>query len=70
MADLIKDSFAVDKFAEKLNVYAEEQSSIGERDRALIVSKAARIILMLSRHCMSYDIGLPIQQIQSIVNER
>jgi adenine deaminase len=70
MTDLIKDSFAVDKFTEKLYQYADIQSQVGERERAIIVSKAARVIQVLTRHCMAYDIGIPAQQIVNIINER
>ena len=45
------------------------QSQLGEQQRAVIVSKAARIIELLSHHCMQYHIGLPARQINSIMLE-
>jgi len=70
MSEIIKDSLAVDKFIEKLNEYAAIQNQFGEHERGILINKAARIIQLLSYHCMAYDIGIPAQQISNIVNEK
>jgi hypothetical protein len=66
----IKDSLAVDKFLEHLNEYAMLQNQFGEHERGVLINKAARIIQLLTNHCMIYNIGIPAHQITTIVNER
>lgn len=70
MSAVIKDSLVVDRFTKELSEYADIQSQLGERDRAFMVSKAAQVIQLLTHHCMSYDIGIPAQQISNIVNQK
>jgi len=70
MNDLVKDNLVVDNFIENLRHYADVQSQVGERERAIIVSKAARIIELLSNHCMAYNVGIPAKMIVNIINEK
>jgi hypothetical protein len=46
------------------------QNQFGEHERGVLINKAARIIQLLTYHCMAYDIGIPAHQITAIVNER
>lgn len=63
------DDLITIKFVEQLRTYADHQMQLGERDRALIVSKAAQIIQILSWHCMQYNIGIPAHLINSVMVE-
>ena len=66
----VNDSLLTDTFIEQLRTYADMQSQIGERDRALIVSKAAQIIQVIVAHCIQYQVGIPAQLINSIMTEK
>ena len=70
MSEISKDSTVIDNFVEKLRHYSDVQSQLGESDRALIVSKAARVIEILCRQCMLYNVGIPAQQLYNIIVEK
>jgi len=70
MSEIVKDSLAIDRFIQQLNEYAMLQNQFGEHERGVLINKAARIIQLLTYHCMAYDIGIPAHQITAVVNER
>lgn len=70
MSMIVKDSLVVDRFVDHLSEYAMLQNQFGEHERGVLINKAAIIIRMLTHHCMAYDIGIPAQQINAIINEK
>jgi len=68
--ELVNDSLVVDRFIEELRTFADVQSQLGDHRRALITSKAAQVIQLLTRHCTDMNIGIPARQILSITSEK
>ncbi len=68
MTEIVKDSLVVDRFIEQLGEYAMLQNQFGEYERGILINKAAIVIRLLTHHCMAYDIGIPAQQINAIIN--
>jgi hypothetical protein len=65
MTEIVKDSLVVDRFIEQLGEYAMLQNQFGEHERGILINKAA---IVIRHHCMAYDIGIPAQQINAIIN--
>jgi hypothetical protein len=70
MSEIVKDSLVVDRFIEQLGEYAMLQNQFGEHERGVLINKAAIVIRLLTHHCMAYDIGIPVQQINATINAR
>ncbi len=63
----INDLTVIDNFLSKVQSYMETRMQLGETDGLNILHDASLIIEILSNHCMTYGIGIPVQEIFNIV---
>jgi len=63
-------NIVIEKFIEEINKDIERNQVLGELDRAFVLSKCTRVILIMEKQIEDYGLPLPVEQIASVTREK
>ena len=68
--EVMNDSTIIEKFTKVLAEHAGVKSTLGNRDEAFLITKSIMVINLLTQHSMDMGHGIPVAQLQHIIDQK